>query len=720
MPALTYLDFDLLIEPASAADGSPRANDVPSAEAAPAAAAKDFRARVLASPAGEAECDFALPFSQQDLEIFVLRIIGLGTRRRARRIESPEMDTIKAFGAKLFASVFSEGVHDCLVRSLDEADRSDVGLRLRMRLASIPELANVPWEYLYDPGLASFFCLSDRTPLVRYIDLPRAIRPLTVTPPLRVLTMISSPRDYPELDTETEWLKLHKSLQELESRGRVLVERMDSATLPNLQHRLRSGQYHVFHFIGHGGFDERAQDGVLMLEDVAGNGDPVSGRDLGVLLHDHRSLRLAVLNACEGARTSPTDPFAGTAQSLIQQGIPAVIAMQFEFSDEAAITFSQEFYQALGESLPVDAALAEARKAISTQINAVEWATPVLYMRSPDGRIFDLEDRRPLAPTERPEAAPPILPAAAPPTRVQAGPAPKRPRFPLPTRNLRWVAAVLLVLGLGVGGFLFVKSNHTRVPAASNFSIAFVNGNESSHTIQLVNPDGTGWRDTVPLPGDSVDPTWSPDHKKLAFANKAPGQAEYHIYLMTAPDGEPQRLTKSSLSERFPAWSPGGRTIAFVTGPPGHLSLFWQNVDGTAPKYLDQSMADSHPTWSPDRIGIVFSMSGPQGGIYKVSGQMLTRLTSDPTDYSPAGWPGGKIVFQRSPGGICCQLFVIDSNGGTAEPLGAGVLGAEPSWSSDGKQIVYHVGSQIWVVGANGSNPHQIYAASGDNPDPAW
>jgi hypothetical protein len=127
-----------------------------------------------------------------------------------------------------------------------------------------------------------------------------------------------------------------------------------------------------------------------------------------------------VLNACEGARTSRTDPFAGAAQSLVQQGLAAVIAMQFEISDEAAITFSHEFYGALADGYPVDAALVEARKAIFAQENGLEWGTPVLYLRAPDGRVFDVEQqpdtavRRPseaLADRVRPE---PVLPIAAP------------------------------------------------------------------------------------------------------------------------------------------------------------------------------------------------------------------------------------------------------------------------------------------------------------------
>ena len=203
--------------------------------------------------------------------------------------------------------------------------------------------------------------------------------------------MISSPSDYPQLDVKRETAKMTEALGDLEQRGLVTVERQEDATLAELQRRLRNGQYHIFHFVGHGGFDAQAEDGLLMLEDQENRGRRVSAQFLGTLLHDHRPLRLAVLNACEGARASRGDPFAGTAQSLVQQGIPAVIAMQFEVTDEAAICFTREFYSAIAVGYPVDAALAEARKAIFAEVSEIEWGTPVLYMRSPDGKVFELE-----------------------------------------------------------------------------------------------------------------------------------------------------------------------------------------------------------------------------------------------------------------------------------------------------------------------------------------
>ncbi len=383
-----YLNFDLLIE----REG------------------ERYRARVVDSPAGQATVDFASPFSELELENFVLRV---GRSRRSRRREigmsgPTELETVKVFGSRLFAAVFDDEVQGCLRSSFEEAERQDAGLRIRLRFVDTPELADIPWEYLYNSKLNRFFSLSDQTPLVRYLELPGRIKPLAVTTPLRVLVMISSPSNYPQLDVDQEWAKLHEALADLEQQGQVIVEKLETATLGALQKLLQRGEYHVFHFIGHGGFDPQTQDGLLVLEDNENRGRSVSGHNLGVLLHDHRSLRLAVLNACEGARTSRSDPFAGTAQSLVQQGIPAVIAMQFEISDSAAITLAHALYGAIAAGYSVDAALAEARKTIYGEGNEVEWGTPVLYMRTPDGHVFDLPAQPTIdIPAKTPEEAPP-------------------------------------------------------------------------------------------------------------------------------------------------------------------------------------------------------------------------------------------------------------------------------------------------------------------------
>ncbi len=371
-----YHELDLLIEPAG----------------------QGYCARVLDSPVGQASTEFKLPFSNLEIENFVLRLGR--SRGGARRIESSEMAAAKSFGGALFSAVFSGDVRSCLRASSDEASRQGVGLRMRLHLSRVPELGDLPWEYLYDPALNRFLGLSAETPIVRYLDLPERVRALAVKPPLRILVMIASPQDFPRLDVDREYDNLRQALAPLVERGLLAVDRLSEPTLAGLQRRLRQGEYHVFHFIGHGGFDRQAEDGVLVFEAEDGRSRQVGAQYLGTLLHDHRSLRLAVLNACEGARGASGDPFSGTAQGLVQQGVPAVIAMQFEISDEAAVTFSQELYSAVAAGYPVDAALAEARKAIFAQVNELEWGTPVLYMRAPDGRISTW--KRPSSPSGRP------------------------------------------------------------------------------------------------------------------------------------------------------------------------------------------------------------------------------------------------------------------------------------------------------------------------------
>lgn len=392
MRNLTYLDFDLAIE---------RSND-------------RYRARIVNSPTGQASTEFTSPFSDLEVENFVLRVGQ--TRRQVRRFESSQMEMVRQFGQRLFDAVFTDEVRGRLRSSLNEVQRQNAGLRIRLHLADAPELTNLPWEYLYDSSLDQFLALSVETPVVRYMELSEGVRPLAMAAPLRVLVMISSPQDCPPLNVEQEWQKLEQALHELGGRNLIVLERLPNASLSALQKQLRRNDYHVFHFIGHGGFSEQAQDGLLVLTDERGSSHPISGHDLGVILHDVRSLRLAVLNACEGARVGASDPFAGVAQSLMRCGIPSVIAMQFEVTDNAAILFTREFYGAVADGYPLDAALAESRKALFASGNDVEWGTPVLYLRAPDGCIFDIAQHDKPAAEPAPSLVTPIAQTAAPPS----------------------------------------------------------------------------------------------------------------------------------------------------------------------------------------------------------------------------------------------------------------------------------------------------------------
>ena len=365
MLELTYQDFDLWI--CTLGDG--------------------YRAKSWDSHGREATADFRIPWNKLEVENFRLRI---GRPQRGMRSVSPERQEVtRRFGGPLFESVFRGELLGCLRASLEEARNHDAGLRIRLRLEQVPDLADLPWEYLFDRSRNRFFALSHQTPVVRYLELPERTRPLQVEGPLRVLVMQSCPATYGELDVEKEWIQLRDTLSDLERRGLIELCRLEEPTLGALQQKLRREVFHIFHFVGHGGFSSSVQQGVLILQDEQGRAHPVACETLGILFHDHPSLRLALLNACEGARTSGTDPFSGVAQTLVRQGIPAVIGMQSEITDDAALFLAQVFYQALTDGYPVDACLTEGRKAILAQDNP-EWGTPVLYSRAPGSRLFEV------------------------------------------------------------------------------------------------------------------------------------------------------------------------------------------------------------------------------------------------------------------------------------------------------------------------------------------
>jgi len=344
----------------------------------------------VSSPAGEETADLLLA----DLALLAGR---LGTNRTIAADASSEEHIAALFGAMnvteagslLYDWIFRDGIRIALWRSLDQAKGSGEGLRIRLRLNEAPELMNLPWEWLHDSERDKSFALDRRTPIVRYLDLPEPVTPLSITTPIEVVTMVAIPRGTEKLDAAGEREKLALALKPGLDAGYVRLVVIEEPRLAALRRQLSEGPCHVFHFIGHG------QAGGLLMEYDDGDVRHVSAQEIGGLLwnyeRDWDPPRLVVLNSCEGSLSESKDPFTGVAQGLMQQGIPAVIAMQTRISDPASISFSEGFYESISAGAPLEAALAQGRLFIMTNGDEAEWGTPVLYTRLPEARILDVE-----------------------------------------------------------------------------------------------------------------------------------------------------------------------------------------------------------------------------------------------------------------------------------------------------------------------------------------
>lgn len=343
-----------------------------------------YRVRGQLSSGEQAASTFPSPVSEDEIERLRETLSG----SRVRDIRPPILNSAspKELGRRLYDAIFSGNVRG-LLGTAQAGLRRGEGLRLRFRAGS-PEVSDWPFELLHDSN--DFLALRRRIALVRYLGLPSPVKIPRSSRPLRVLVIVSSPNCCETIDVEQEWREIQEALSPLtQEKKKIELERLDNPTLVGLEETLERRRFHILHFIGHGSF--RTNEGaVVLFRDKEGGSLPIDGVALARLIRRNGPVRLVVLNTCEGARTSPGDRFSGVAQSLIREGIPAVVAMQAKIPDASAILFSRRFYGELAKGTPVDLAITTARNTLDLegQGRKVDWAIPVLFLGSPDGNLF--------------------------------------------------------------------------------------------------------------------------------------------------------------------------------------------------------------------------------------------------------------------------------------------------------------------------------------------
>lgn len=349
----------------------------------------------------------------------------LASAARSRLAVSPMEQAARDVGDHLFRALTGGETLGELGRLRRRAQAAGADVRLTLHIRP-PELAALPWEFLFDAREDRREFLGRSCMVTRRAGDLRAVPPLAVAGPLRVLAMVATPGDQAALDVERERAYLEQSLAPMRAAGRLELEWIP-ATKAALLAATQRRRWHIVHYIGHGDFDAGTGAGRLAFaaEDGAGT-DWVTARQLATILGAHPTLRLVVLNACQSSAGSADDGQAGLAGALVHAGLAAVVAMQFPITDDAAPVFGREFYGALAAGEPVDRCVRAGRAAITLANDAsLEWGTPVLHLRSADGVLFALEVEQD-APTATATATATASPAAeAEPWRPEPEPEPE-------------------------------------------------------------------------------------------------------------------------------------------------------------------------------------------------------------------------------------------------------------------------------------------------------
>ena len=247
-----------------------------------------YRVRGRTHDNREATTTFESPFGDKDLKIFLLTVGQPRRTVRRGRVPQPVRET-EVFGRALFDAALSGAVGQLFASARHDAFLGNYGLRVQLRLSGAPHLVNLPWEFLFDGR--DFLALLPDTPVVRYLDLERPPRPMRVTPPLNMLVTISAPTDLQRLDVEEEREKLQEALQAMEPDKRPHIQFTPNAQLATLQRtlrhaRLRGNPFHIWHYIGHGGYDPDQRSSFLVFTTRSGAPERVDGFQLGTVWAD--------------------------------------------------------------------------------------------------------------------------------------------------------------------------------------------------------------------------------------------------------------------------------------------------------------------------------------------------------------------------------------------------------------------------------------------------
>jgi dipeptidyl aminopeptidase/acylaminoacyl peptidase len=284
-------------------------------------------------------------------------------------------------------------------------------------------------------------------------------------------------------------------------------------------------------------------------------------------------------------------------------------------------------------------------------------------------------------------------------------------------------------------------------------------GEDAKTQVWLMPADGGEARQVTKLPEGVEDFAWSPDGRQLAVIAWDPERPEgtakpknpppivtsryqfkedgtgyltnrrKHLYVVDVEGGKATLITPGNHDEQLPAWSPDGRTIAYVTkrgaDPDRHLNfdiyLVAPEAGATERQLTSFPGSDldpyweSRPSWSPDGRRIAYLQSGEDKWIYYAPWQLAvidaaTGKSSLPAPidmslYKPRWAPDGRSVLSLVERNRVTHLSRINLADGKVTALTNG-----PRFDTD---FAIAPDGRIAVLGGDDLHPYEVSAIEG-------
>lgn len=195
---------------------------------------------------------------------------------------------------------------------------------------------------------------------------------------------------------------------------------------------------------------------------------------------------------------------------------------------------------------------------------------------------------------------------------------------------------------------------------------------------------------------------WSPDSKYLVFDAYGPDGPPPRLWLIPATGGKPEPLVPDVCPAFQPALSPDGEWVTFAAMRSGNADIWKAKINGDSLTQITSNPAnDHHPQWSPDSKSIVFA-SDRSGNwdIWMVNcdGSRARQITTAPElDDQPMVSPDGTLIAFMSERGGRREIWLQLIGSGTAERVTEEGENSWPSFSPDGKHLVWSSNTDLYI-----------------------